>query len=239
MIDVLQRNTSIEISRDQLSQMAELVKRALDRSLKALFTPDILLAQEVIGADKAINSYEIDVDNTTFSMLTISNIPSETLRSIVSIQKVNAMLERIGDHAVNIAESAISIAIEEQEKNLFSLPEMAGLCKTVLSDSLASFFNKDVNLAQDVLTRDDKIDALNVAIIGEVKVKVLASELAFETGLDIIRVSKNLERIADLSSILQRRRVSRCWGGLSNTIMTELQLCYLKTNSAIITAKHL
>jgi phosphate transport system protein len=200
MADVLQRNTSIEISRYQLSRMAELVIRALDRSLKALFSPDILLAREVIEADKAINSYEIDVDNSTFSMLTISNIPPETLRSIISIQKINAMLERIGDHAVNIAESAMSIAIEKQEKNLFSLPEMADRCKKVLSDALASFFNKDVNLAQDVLTRDDKIDALNVAILGEVKVKVLASELAFETGLDIIRVSKNLERIADLSN---------------------------------------
>jgi len=200
MADVLQRNTSIEISRYQLSRMAELVTRALDRSLKALFTPDILLAREVIEADKAINSYEIDVDNSTFSLLTLSNIPPELLRSIISIQKINAMLERIGDHAVNIAESAISIAVEEQEKNLFSLPEMADLCKKVLSDTLASFFNKDVSLAEDVLTRDEKIDALNVGILDEVKTKVLAGELSFETGLDIIRVSKNLERIADLSS---------------------------------------
>ena len=200
MVDVMQRNASIEISRYQLSRMAELVKKALDRSLKALFTPDILLAREVIEADKAINSYEIDVDNSTFGMLTVSNIPPEILRSIVSIQKINAMLERIGDHAVNIAESAINITVAEQEKNLFSLPEMAELCKKMFNDALSSFFDKDVGLAEDVLGRDDKIDNLNVSIAAEVKARVLAGGLSFEAAMDLIRVCKNIERIADLSS---------------------------------------
>jgi phosphate transport system protein len=196
----LQPTATIEISQGQLSMMADLVKKAFDRSIKALVEPNILLGREVIGADKAINSYEIDIDNSTFGMLTISNLPPEILRSIISIQKINAMLERIGDHAVNIAESAISIAAEEQEKNLFSLPEMADLCKKILSDALASFFNKNIVLAQNVLTRDEEIDALNVGIINDVKTNVLAGELAFEMALEIIRISKNLERIADLST---------------------------------------
>ncbi|MBN2188462.1 MAG: phosphate signaling complex protein PhoU [Chitinispirillaceae bacterium] len=200
MVDVMQRTATIEISKDQLSRMAELVKKAVERSLNALFTPDILLAQEVIGADKAINSYEIDVDNSTFNLLTASNIPPELLRAIVSFQKVNAMLERIGDHAVNIAESAITIAVQEREQDLFGLPEMGKQCTGVLKDALESFFKKDASLAEKVLTRDDSIDAMNVGIAGEVKAKVLAGELSFETGLEIIRISRNLERVADLSA---------------------------------------
>jgi phosphate transport system protein len=200
MVDIMQRTATIEISKDQLSRMAELVKKAVERSLRALFTPDIIMAQEVIGADKAINSYEIDVDNSTFNLLTASSIPPELLRAIVSFQKVNAMLERIGDHTVNIAESAINITVQEREQDLFGLPEMGKECTKVLRDALESFFSRNVSLAEKVLARDDSIDAMNIGIAGEVKARVLNGALSLETALEIIRISKNLERIADLSA---------------------------------------
>jgi phosphate transport system protein len=200
MVDVMQRKATIEIAEFQLSRMAELVKKAVDLSLKALFESDILLGRNVIEADKAINSYEIDIDNTTFGMLAVSPIPPDILRAILSIQKINAMLERIGDHAVNIAESAINLASREGEKTFLTLPEMADKCKKMFYDALSSFFDKDVGLAEDVLGRDDAIDKLNVSIAAEVKAMVLGCEFSFEAAMDLIRVSKNIERIADLSS---------------------------------------
>jgi phosphate transport system protein len=200
MVDVMQRKATIEIAEFQLSRMAELVKKSVDLSLKALFESNILLARNVIEADKAINSYEIDIDNTTFGMLAVNPIPPDILRSILSIQKINAMLERIGDHAVNIAESAINLASREVEKTFLTLPEMADKCKKMFYDALSSFFDKDVGLAEDVLGRDDAIDKLNVSIVAEVKAMVLGCEFSFEAAMDLIRVSKNIERIADLSS---------------------------------------
>lgn len=111
------------------------------------------------------------------------------------------MLERIGDHAVNIAESAISLAsAEKNETDYFHLPEMGAACKRLLQDALKSFFSKDTGLAQEVCGRDSEVDALNRSLIDEVKERVFAKELAFEAALDLIRVSKNLERIADLST---------------------------------------
>ena len=195
-----EQRTGIETSNDQLSMMAKLVQRAVENGLKALFETNILLARNVIEADKAINSYEIDIDNSTFSLLSFSHIPTGILRQIISIQKINAMIERIGDHAVNIAESAISLAGAEKEINFFSLPEMATLCRKLLDDSLKSFFAKDTVLAQKVREKDDEVDDLNKGLSQEVKAKVLNGELTFETALDLIRVSKNLERIADLST---------------------------------------
>jgi phosphate transport system protein len=180
--------------------MAELVKKSLDLSVKALFESNILLARNVIEADKAINSYEIDIDNSTYGMLVVNPIPPDILRSIISIQKINAMLERIGDHAVNIAESAINLAGTRGEKIFFDLPDMADQSKKMFYDALSSFFDKDVGLADDVLGRDDTIDSLNLSISAEVKAKVLANELSFESAMDLIRVCKNFERIADLSS---------------------------------------
>jgi phosphate transport system protein len=195
-----EQRVGIDLSTDQLSMMAKLVQRALENSLKALFEPNILLARNVIESDKPINSYEIDIDNSTYGLLSFSQIPPDILRMIIAIQKINAMLERIGDHAVNIAESAISLAGTEKETGFFNLPEMATLCRKFLEDSLKSFFNKDTRLAQEVRARDDEVDTLNKSLSQEVKAKVLAGELTFEIAMDLIRVSKNLERIADLST---------------------------------------
>jgi phosphate transport system protein len=204
MTEYQKPHATIDISQDQLAMMADLVKKALESALKALFEPNILMARNVIDADKAINSYEIDIDNSTYSLLTLGSLPPQLLRSIISMQKINAILERIGDHAVNIAESAITFALISrapgEKSELFELPTMADLCNTILSESLASFFQQDVTRARDVLARDERIDQLNIAITDEIKVKVLAREMSFETALELIRISKNLERIADLST---------------------------------------
>ncbi len=196
-------HATIDISQDQLSMMADLVKKALENSLKALFEPDSIMARNVIDADKAINSYEIDIDNSTYSLLTLGSLPPQVLRSIISIQKINAILERIGDHAVNIAESAISLSqlVRPPDKPVYlDLPIMADLCNIILSEALASFFKQDVAKAREVLARDEKIDQLNVAIANEVKGMVLGGKMSFEAALDIIRICKNLERVADLST---------------------------------------
>jgi phosphate transport system protein len=197
---VQEPKVGIEISNDQLTMMSKLVQKALELSLKSLFEQNILLARNVIDSDKPINSYEIDIDNSTFGLLAFSNIPPDILRMIIAIQKINAMLERIGDHAVNIAESAISLASYEKAPDFLALPEMADRCKKLLNDALKSFFNKDTRLAQEVCGRDDEIDSMNKSLSQEVKAKVLAGELTFEIAIDLIRVSKNLERIADLST---------------------------------------
>lgn len=198
---------TIEIADDQLRMMADLVRRSFDASLKALFDSDVALAYRVIDNDKAINSYEIDIDNSTFNVLAqvsvLSQMPAEHLRMLLSIQKINATLERIGDHAVNIAESAISLATWGQNRDLFELPEMARASTTIFRDAIKSFNEKNATLAQEILGRDDKVDDLNVAITNTIKTKILCGdfgEMSLERGMELIRICKNLERIADLST---------------------------------------
>jgi phosphate transport system protein len=197
-------NLCVDISRDQLLSMSQLVERAFERSTKALINFDIVSAHYVIEDDKAINSFEIDIDNSTFNILAMNSngLPSEILRLLLSIQKINPMLERIGDHAVNIAESAETLSRNENQPDLFELPLMVDLCKKILHDALSSFFDKNQTLAENVLTRDDEVDKLNVSITAEVKNRIMSghNDLTFETGMEIIRVCKNLERIADLAS---------------------------------------
>ena len=111
------------------------------------------------------------------------------------------MLERIGDHAVNIAESAINLtALNSRPAEVPGLGEMADAVRKILEDGLASLFKQDVGLATDVLSSDAAIDQLNISITDAVKAGVLAGTLSFEIAMELVRVSKNLERIADLST---------------------------------------
>jgi phosphate transport system protein len=190
----------VDISKDQLRSMADFVEKALFNSLKALLTSETLLARDVIDNDKVVNSYEIDIDNSTYKIFSIDPMPSDAVRMIMSIQKINAMLERIGDHAVNIAESAISLIKGPKDVELFNVPKMADLSKIILHDALTSFFEKKSELAEEVLTRDDAIDELNIKISDTVKEKVHSGAMSFETAMEIIRICKNLERVADLST---------------------------------------
>ncbi|MGB7567779.1 MAG: phosphate signaling complex protein PhoU [Chitinivibrionales bacterium] len=191
---------SLEISKDQLTSMASLVEKAVTSAIRALTESEPLIAQDVIENDKTLNSYEIDIDNSTYNILAISQVPPEALRIILSIQKINAILERIGDHAVNIAESAISLSRESNDTDLLDLPQMAKLSIKMFEDALNSFFNKNTELAQTVLSSDENIDDLNILIGNNVKTRVQEGKMCFDTAMEIIRVSKNLERIADLSS---------------------------------------
>jgi phosphate transport system protein len=186
----------------QLQSMAQVVERAVARSIVSLIDFDVVLARDVIGEDKIINGFEIAIDNSTFNILAVSkDMPPDLLRSILSIQKINPMLERIGDHAVNIAESAETLSCRAKNCDLFQITLMADQCKDILHDALRSFFEKDILCAEKVLSRDDEIDRLNVSIAAEVKAAVLNErEISFETAMEIIRISRNLERIADLSS---------------------------------------
>ena len=194
----------IDIARDQLESMAMLVERAFEQSVKSLIKNDSVLANNVIEGDKTINSFEIDIDNATYNAFALysKDMPTAFLRRILSIQKINPILERIGDHAVNIAESADTLSRNTKKRSLFQIPEMAGHCKNILHDALTSFFEANLELAEDVLKRDEIVDSLNVAITESVKSAFLANDdsLSFESATDIIRVCKNLERIADLSS---------------------------------------
>jgi len=190
----------LEISKDQLRTMSGLAEEALFLALKALHNSDPLLGQRVIENDKVINSYEIDIDNSTYNILAVSTVPPDGLRIVLSIQKINAMVERIGDHAVNIAESAVTLARGSEELKIAALPRMADLCKKIFHDALKSFFENKIEIAEDVLNRDDAIDALNIEITDFIKEKVREGSLTFESAMELIRICKNLERVADLST---------------------------------------
>jgi len=205
MVSHLQYN--IDQIKNMLQCMADLAGLSLGRSIDSLFGPDPVMAQRVIDDDKAINSFEIDIDAAVYRRLALERPNENDLRLLLSIQKINICLERIGDHAVNIAESVIMLSSSPDPKSFYALPEMAKLTNAMYHDVTECFFAGDAGRAQEILERDDAIDALNAAVLASVKEKVLAGDEHFESALELVRISRNLERVADLSTNIAEQAI--------------------------------
>jgi phosphate transport system protein len=190
----------LESLKTTLIRMGSVVEENTKLSIRSFTERDVALAKHVISSDERINSFEIEIDNAVVDILALQQPVAGDLRLILATQKIGNDLERIGDHAVNISESALSVAKMSFKESLMELPQMSQIAEAMLRDALDSFVHVSPELAHAVLKRDDLIDNLNRSMTLEV-IEVLQRNRKFiEGGLELIRVSRNLERIADLAT---------------------------------------
>ncbi|MBI5021804.1 MAG: phosphate signaling complex protein PhoU [Ignavibacteriales bacterium] len=182
-----------------LIKMGSLAEKAVHDSLQALLNDDTNIAQRVIDGEERINSLEIEIDNSIVDILALQQPVAVDLRMILSALKINNDLERIGDHAVNIAESVFSLAKCEKDSYIY-LPKMAEIAEQMLHNALDSFIHSDTKLGMVVLEMDDTIDNFNKDIFTRVIERMKNNQRSIEAGMHLIRVSRNLERIADLAT---------------------------------------
>ncbi|HEY6952878.1 MAG TPA: phosphate signaling complex protein PhoU [Bacteroidota bacterium] len=190
----------LESLKTTLIRMGSVVEEHCKLAINAVLEEDVTVARKVIDTDERINSLEIEMDNAVIDILALQQPVASDLRLILAAQKISNDLERIGDHAVNIAEAALQLAkIRPQEPRL-EIPKMAEIATAMLRDALDSFVHVSPELAQAVLKRDDLIDDLNRSMTMEVVQLLQKNKKLIEGGLEIIRVSRNLERIGDLAT---------------------------------------
>jgi phosphate transport system protein len=190
----------IDYLKKQLVIMSTHVSSALEKSFQALFEHELLLAHSIISDDRIINSYELDIDSGVFKYLSMNQPEEADLRLLLAMQKIVISLERIGDHAVNIAESALNIGVQSTSVVFLDLPHMADLTQKMFLEAMQSFHDENGEHASEILTRDEAVDILNANMSRIVKSLVMGGEMSFDLAMELIRVSKNLERIADLST---------------------------------------
>lgn len=190
----------LESLKTNLIKMASVVEEAIGSSLKAFLEQDKQLAKQIIEGDKRINSLEIEIDFAIIDLLALQQPVAVDLRLILAAQKINNDLERIGDHAVNVAESALTIAQTSVKEPMLNLPKMCELAQHMLRDAIDSFIHNDPKLAQTVLDRDDIIDDMNRETSKDVIVVMKDSNEMIEGCLHLMRISHNLERVADLAT---------------------------------------
>jgi phosphate transport system protein len=155
------------------------------------------LVDRVLLGDEPINKLHIEIDNRCFTLLALFQPMAADLRTIVAAVKINTDLERVGDLAVNIAEAARRYSMHSPVKKLIDIPRMATIAQTMLRDALDAFVRRDLDLAQHVLNEDDRLDSLKTQVFRELLTYMLQDPSTIEPALDLILVSRHLERIGD------------------------------------------
>ncbi len=183
-----------------LFEMASSVEEMIAKSIKALEENNMILAEDVIKSDEKVNEMEIEIDNQCIRILALLHPEAEDLRTVTMIMKINNDLERIGDHAVNIAQMALYLADKPPVKPLIDIPKMAEKAIEMLQESLDSFVNKDAELAVEVCKKDDEVDALEPQIVRELVTYMISDPQTIDRALTLILIARGLERVADLAT---------------------------------------
>jgi phosphate transport system protein len=181
----------------RLLEMGGAAEEHVRLAIRGLVDRDSDLIERVLVSDERINSLHIEIDSRCFTLLALHQPMAADLRTIVAAVKINTDLERVGDLAVNIAEAARRYATHPPVKKLIDIPRMAGIAQEMLRDALDAFVRRDVALAQDVLNEDDRLDSLKTQIFRELLTYMLQDPSTIEPALDLILVSRHLERIGD------------------------------------------
>ena len=177
--------------------MGGIAEEQVRTAVKGLVDRDYALIDQVLVGDDPLNSLHIEIDNRCFTLLALYQPMAADLRTIVAAVKINTDLERVGDLAVNIAEAARRYVAHAPVKKLIDIPRMATIAQTMLRDALDAFVRRDTELAQQVLNEDDRLDALKTQIFRELLTYMLQDPSTIEPALDLILVSRHLERIGD------------------------------------------
>ncbi len=187
----------LAVLKERLLEMGGLAEERVRSALRGLVTRDSRELDQVLAGDGPINQLHVEIDNRAFTLLALQQPMAVDLRTIVAALKIDTDLERVGDLAVNIAEAASRYLRQLPVKPLIDLPRMSEIAEGMLHDALDAFIRRDVALAQSVLERDDDLDGLKNQIFRELLTYMIETPTKIEASLDLILVSRHLERIGD------------------------------------------
>ncbi len=190
----------LEEVRRQLIFMGSEVDKQIHAAVESVMERSTDRAREVIARDRDIDELENRIEDATIHLFALQQPVAIDLRLLIAVLKINNDLERIGDHAVNIAEGAERLAALRGAKPNVDLRHMAEIAMSMLSDALASFIDRDTALAREVIRRDDTLDARNESLIRELLTYMAETPSMISRGLELISISKNLERVGDLAT---------------------------------------
>ena len=181
----------------RLLEMGGLAEERVRSAVQGLVARDTTLIDKVIRGDEPVNELHIEIDNRCFTLLALYQPMATDLRAIVAAVKINTDLERVADLAVNIAEAGRRYTNRPPVKKLIDIPRMGDIAQAMLRDALDSFVRRDTGLAHQVLNEDDRLDALKTQVFRELLTYMLDDPSTVEPALDLILVSRHLERIGD------------------------------------------
>jgi phosphate transport system protein len=184
--------------KERLFVMAGIAEGMVADSVKSLVDRNPELARKVVETDEdRVNHLENEIEDAAINLMALYQPEASNLRTIAMIIKINSDLERLGDHAVNIAEAAQYLIPRPAVKPLIDLPRMSEFAITMLKDALDSFTRADADLAYSVCGRDSVVDSLKDQITRELVTHMTSDATTIDRAMKLMMVALNLERIAD------------------------------------------
>ena len=190
----------LETLKSHLVAMSGIAEESVRMAVEALLDRDPKKAEEVIIRDDKLDELELMIDDLAINLLALQQPMAKDLRFITAAMKIGNDLERVGDHAVNIAEELEYLLQAAPFPMLPELEEMARLATDMLSDALNAFIMANSTLARDVVQRDDRVDELHENNFRILLTHMMEDPRKITAGMDLFLVSGNIERIADLAT---------------------------------------
>lgn len=184
----------------RLVLMANRAEAAVQQAITALIERDVDKALATIEADNEIDELELEIDERVVQLLALQAPVARDLRLITMALKMSNDLERVGDHAVNIAQIVKYLVEATPMSATPEIGEMVRLARGMLNDSLDAFVRRDSELAREIGRRDDRVDELHESNFRILLTHMMEDPRKIGPGMDLLLVSRNLERIADLAT---------------------------------------
>ncbi|KAB3532497.1 phosphate signaling complex protein PhoU [Alkaliphilus serpentinus] len=189
----------------KLLKMGAMVQEIINESVKSLANQDLELARKIYVMDDAIDEMELEIEMDCMNLIALQQPLAKDLRVIGTILKMITDLERMGDHAVNIAKVTIEIGDEKLIKPLIDIPRMAKLSQEMVKKCLDAFMTLDVDLAREVANDDEAVDEIYEEIYTELINMMIENRMIVKQATNLIFVGRYLERIADHATNIGER----------------------------------
>jgi phosphate transport system protein len=186
--------------RTRLLEMSEATEELLRRAVDALMAREPDAARAVVEGDARVDQLEVEIEEACIQLLALQQPFARDLRLITMAMKISNDLERVGDHAVNIAQTVEHLAGHPPFGQMAEIGEMAGLAREMLSDALDAFVRGDAAQARAVCARDDRVDAMHDSMFRVLLTHMMEDPRRIGPAMSLVLVSRNLERIADLAT---------------------------------------
>jgi phosphate transport system protein len=188
---------SLEELKEQLLVMAGLAEQSIQRAIEAYRVRDLSICNLVSISEMSINRLEREIDQAALDLLAMEQPMAIDLRFILSVIKINADLERVGDSAKAISDRVRSMEQMAQAELPVDIPRMAALAAEMVRKSLQSFIEADAELALTVLTMDDAVDTMNRAAYKSLTAVMEEQSHLAPQALNALMIARALERVAD------------------------------------------
>lgn len=203
----MQQARILELKEAIVSQ-ANSVEQMLENSVNGLFSRERDLLRLVIEKEeREVNDRELEIDELCINNIALFSPEAKDLRTIFMVARMNSDLERMADHCVNIAESALYLIDNYFVEIMDEVNRMAGITALMLKKSVTAFIDENVKSASTVCKMDNEVDAMLERIIAHLIDFMALHSDRIEVAMHLVRVAQNLEKIADLTTNISEETI--------------------------------